>query len=90
MILGAITAVGGGTLRDVLIRQIPSVLTSGLYAIPALVGAGLTVAAIRLDFYGLVAAIVAAGVCFAIRMLGVHLGINAPTPPTPPAPDRDD
>src|SRR4051794_20009691 len=36
VILGAITGVGGGTLRDVLIREIPAVLTSGLYAIPAL------------------------------------------------------
>src|SRR3954470_6667870 len=39
VILGAITGVGGGTLRDVLVRQIPSVLSSGLYAIPALLGA---------------------------------------------------
>src|SRR3954454_9155182 len=89
VILGAVTGVGGGTLRDVLIRQIPSVLTSGLYAIPALVGAALTVTALRLGFYGLVAAIVAAGVCFTIRMLGVHFGINAPTPPTPPDPEPD-
>ena len=46
IILGAVTGVGGGTLRDVLIRQVPSVLSSGLYAIPALVGAvaGLLVA----------------------------------------------
>lgn len=39
IILGAVTAVGGGTLRDVLIGKIPSVLSSGLYAVPALVGA---------------------------------------------------
>ena len=45
VILGTITAVGGGTLRDVLIREIPSVLTSGLYAIPALIGAALLVSA---------------------------------------------
>jgi uncharacterized membrane protein YeiH len=30
VILGAVTGVGGGTLRDVLVRQIPSVLSSGL------------------------------------------------------------
>src|SRR3954464_181823 len=52
VILGAVTGVGGGTLRDVLIRQIPSVMRSGLYAIPALVGATVTVLAIRLGFYG--------------------------------------
>ena len=43
IILGAVTAVGGGTLRDVLIGKIPSVLSSGLYAVPALVGATIVV-----------------------------------------------
>src|SRR4051795_4888135 len=89
-ILGAITGVGGGTLRDVLIRQIPSVLSSGLYAIPALIGATITVVAIRFGAYGIVSAIVATGVCFGIRMIGVHFGLNAPTPRTPPEPGPDD
>ena len=44
IILGVLTGVGGGTLRDVLLGKVPSVLQSGLYAIPALIGAGLTVA----------------------------------------------
>jgi uncharacterized membrane protein YeiH len=90
VILGAITGVGGGTLRDVLIRQIPSVLSSGLYAIPALVGAAVTVVATRLGASGLAAAMGAAALCFAIRMLGVHLGLNAPTPRTPPGPTPHD
>lgn len=80
VILGAITAVGGGTLRDVLIGQVPSVLRSGLYAIPALVGAGITVIAVRLGVDGLVAALVAALACFTIRMVGLRFGIDAPTP----------
>src|SRR3954471_3139439 len=84
VILGAITGVGGGTLRDVLIRQIPSVLSSGLYAVPALIGATATVAAIRLGDYGLPAAIGAAALCFGIRMLGVHFDLNAPLPPAAP------
>ena len=49
VILGAVTGVGGGTVRDGLIGRIPSVLSSGLYAIPALVGATLTVVAARGD-----------------------------------------
>jgi uncharacterized membrane protein YeiH len=81
VILGAITGVGGGTVRDVLIREVPAVLTSGLYAIPALVGAFLVVGADRIGAPDLPAAVVAAGACFAIRMIGVHYGIDAPKPP---------
>ena len=81
VILGAITGVGGGTVRDVLIREVPAVLTSGLYAIPALVGAFLVVGADLIGAPDLLAAVVAAGACFAIRMIGVHFGIDAPRPP---------
>ena len=80
VILGAITGVGGGTLRDVLVRQIPSVLSSGLYAIPALVGATATVVVTLLDSYGLPTAVGAAALCFGIRMVGVRYRLNAPTP----------
>ncbi len=80
VIVGGITGVGGGTLRDVLIRQVPSVLSSGLYAVPAIVGATVVVVADVLDARGPIAAVAAAGVCFAIRMLGVHFDVNAPVP----------
>jgi uncharacterized membrane protein YeiH len=81
VIVGAITGVGGGTLRDVLIRQVPSVLSSGLYAVPALVGATVVVVADLLDARGPVAAVGAAAVCFGVRMLGVHFDVDAPFPP---------
>src|SRR4051794_39733926 len=81
VILGAVTGVGGGTVRDVMVRQIPTVLSSGLYAIPALVGATAIVVATRLDVYGLPTAIGAAALCFGIRMIGVRYGLNAPVPP---------
>jgi uncharacterized membrane protein YeiH len=84
IILGAVTGVGGGTVRDVLIRQVPAVLSSGLYAIPALVGAALVVLA---DSFGVdhvpgaPAAFGAAGVCFLIRVVGLHFRLDAPKPP---------
>jgi uncharacterized membrane protein YeiH len=84
IILGTVTGVGGGTVRDVLIRQVPSVLSSGLYAIPALVGAALAVAAASSGvdhLLGAPGAIGAAAVCFSIRMVGVHFGLDAPRPP---------
>jgi uncharacterized membrane protein YeiH len=84
VILGTVTAVGGGTVRDVLIRQVPGVLSSGLYAIPALVGAALVVIGTSSgvnQVLGAPVALGAAGVCFAIRMVGLHFGLDAPKPP---------
>ncbi len=80
VILGAVTGVGGGTVRDVLIQRVPTVLRSELYAIPALVAAAITVVAIEAGVYGVPAAVAAAVACFGIRMLGVRFGLNAPRP----------
>lgn len=77
-ILGAITAVGGGTIRDVIIRRVPAVLTSGLYAVPALVGAAITAVALNFRFYSTVVALAAAFICFTIRLVGLRYNLNVP------------
>ncbi|MCV7417527.1 trimeric intracellular cation channel family protein [Mycolicibacterium litorale] len=84
MIVGTITAVGGGTIRDMMIGRIPTVLRSELYAIPALIGAGCAAAAEAAGQQGTVAALGAAAVCFAIRMVGVRFDLHAPRPPGRP------
>lgn len=81
VILGVVTGVGGGTLRDVLTGRVPVVLRSELYAIPALAAATVVVVTARNGVYGLPAALGAAVLCFGIRMLGVRYGLNAPSPP---------
>jgi uncharacterized membrane protein YeiH len=78
IILGAVTGVGGGTIRDVLVRRVPTVLTSGLYAIPALVGAAIAVIAVRTGVYGAPAAVGAALACFLVRTAGIRYNLNAP------------
>ena len=85
IILGAVTAVGGGTIRDMMLGRVPAVLHSGLYAIPAIVGAGAVVLAGGLGYRGVLTALGAALLCFVIRMVGVHFDLNAPSPPRPPA-----
>ena len=77
-VLGTITGVGGGTVRDIVIRKVPTVLSSGLYAIPAACGATLTALALEFHFYGGAIAVVAAALCFVIRMAGVHFDLNVP------------
>lgn len=81
VILGAVTGVGGGTIRDVLVRRVPTVLTSGLYAIPALVGAAITVTAGQAGVYGIPAALGAALACFLIRTASIRYNLNAPVAP---------
>ena len=79
VILGAITGIGGGVLRDVLVRDVPVVLRQGLYAVPALIGATIVVVADRTGAHGLAFPLIGAGVCFGIRMAGLVLGLNLPT-----------
>jgi uncharacterized membrane protein YeiH len=78
VVLGAITGVGGGVLRDILVREIPVVLRSGLYAIPALVGAAIVVGASKSGTHNLAFPIVGAAVCFLIRLAGVYFNLNVP------------
>lgn len=80
-IVGMITAVGGGTIRDVMIGRIPTVLRSELYAIPALVGAACASAVYSFDYHGTLVTLAAAAVCFVIRMVGVRFDLHAPYPP---------
>ncbi|MEV7633174.1 TRIC cation channel family protein [Microbacterium sp. NPDC089318] len=80
VILGTVTAVGGGTIRDALVRRVPSVMSEGLYAIPALAAAAVTVVAILTGVGGLSAVIIAALVCFLIRIIGIRFKLEAPRP----------
>ena len=90
VLVGGITAVGGGTLRDVLVRRIPFVLTNELYAIPALVGATALVVLGRLEVATSVAAVAGAALCLVIRLVGVRFGLNAPYPLGVPRPGSQD
>lgn len=81
VILGAVTGVGGGTMRDMMIGRVPVVLRSELYAIPALAGALVVGIAHEAGVYDVPAAVGGAFLCFMVRMLGVRFRLNAPTPP---------
>ncbi len=77
-ILGAITGIGGGMLRDILVGMVPAVLRAGLYAVPALVGAAIVVAAYEAGARSPLFPIVGALVCFSIRMVGLRFGVGLP------------
>jgi uncharacterized membrane protein YeiH len=82
IILGAITGIGGGMLRDVLLRQIPTVLQHDLYAVPALAGAAVVVAAHSAGSNSLAFPLVGFTVCFATRLVGLRFNIQLPIAPS--------
>ncbi|MHA6763011.1 trimeric intracellular cation channel family protein [Streptacidiphilus sp. PAMC 29251] len=78
--LGMITAVGGGVARDLLAHELPSLLRwdRALYAVPALVGAGLVAVLIWTKELDGVTGTLAALVAFSLRMLALRYDWRAP------------
>lgn len=79
VLIGVVTACGGGVLRDVLAGQVPELLRRELYAVPALIGSAIVV--VSFESGHLREWIVWASVMlvFVIRMTAVILDLNAPT-----------
>jgi uncharacterized membrane protein YeiH len=79
-LMGLVTGVGGGIVRDLLAGRPPGVLRSELYASPALLGAAIAVAGHEVGLPTSAVAVPAALVCFTWRLLAVRHGWNAPRP----------
>jgi uncharacterized membrane protein YeiH len=78
ILLGGITGVGGGTVRDVFLAQVPNVLRSDIYATAALAGAAVMLGARKLRVPPVWAAILGGVVCFVLRMVSVWRHWNLP------------
>jgi uncharacterized membrane protein YeiH len=78
--LGLATAVGGGVLRDVLANEVPSLLRwdRDLYAVPAMVGAGMVVLCISQDALNPFTSALAAITAFVLRLLAMRYHWRAP------------
>lgn len=79
-LLGMVTAVGGGMMRDVLAGRVPVIFKDELYATPALAGA---LIAATMHHYGVPQAwyAVAAAAAIIWRVVAVKRGWKAPLPP---------
>lgn len=77
-ILGMVSGIGGGMLRDILVAEIPSVLRSDLYAVAALLGAAVVVIGGQLGVPPSAAAIAGAALCFGLRLLAIKRGWQLP------------
>lgn len=77
--IGILTAIGGGMIRDVLVREIPAVLHREIYATAAFVATALVVIGDRLDLNAVAVAVVAIAATFLIRVVSRWKNWAAPT-----------
>src|SRR4051812_15062159 len=79
ILLGIVTAVGGGVIRDILLARIPVILKKEIYASAAMMGAMIVVAGDYLHYSREAVSAIAIIVCFSLRFLGLHFHWNLPS-----------
>ena len=78
ILMGGITGVGGGIVRDLLLARVPTVLRADVYATAALAGAAVMVAGVSLGMPATWMTISGAVVCFVLRVVSVWQHWNLP------------
>jgi len=78
VILGMLTGIGGGIVRDLLANEVPSVLRGDVYAVAALAGAGVVVGGRMLQLPSTAVTLLGAAVCFALRFMALRRGWQLP------------
>ncbi len=77
-VLGMVTGIGGGIVRDVLLNDVPTVLRSEIYAIAALAGAVVVVIGYKLQFPSTAVMGGGALLCFALRLVALRRSWQLP------------
>ena len=86
VLLGMLTGIGGGMVRDMLVAEIPTVLRTELYAVAALLGAAVVAVGHVLHLPPGGVTIAGAVLCFALRVLAIRRGWHLPAAKPRPVP----
>jgi uncharacterized membrane protein YeiH len=78
VLLGMLTGIGGGMVRDVLSAEVPSVLRGDIYAVAALAGAAVVVSGRAFHLTATAVAIAGAALCFGLRYMTIRHGWHLP------------
>lgn len=78
VLLGLVTAVGGGMIRDILLNRVPVILEREIYALAALVGAAIEVGGAQFGWMSSARTWVALATCIALRYLSLRFGWHLP------------
>lgn len=82
-LMGMVTGIGGGMIRDILAGRVPIIFRGELYATPALAGGAVAVIGVREGLPNVPVAIAGALVCLIWRLLAMWRGWQAPLPKGP-------
>lgn len=85
-LLGMLTGIGGGVVRDVLVSEVPAVFRTDIYAVAALAGASVVVVGNVLQLPPQPVAIGGALLCFGVRMMAIYRRWHFPVARTPESP----
>ena len=77
-VMGMLTGVGGGILRDVLVNETPTVLRADLYAVAALAAGAVVVTGHLLHFPSFAIMLAGAVLCFCLRVMAIYRGWHLP------------
>lgn len=78
-LLGMLTGIGGGVLRDLLVNEIPVVLRADLYALAALAGSVVVVGGDLLRWPPIASTLAGAILCCGMRLAAIQRGWNLPS-----------
>lgn len=81
IIMGAMTGVMGGILRDVITAHVPLVLQREIYATAAIAGIVVYLALLALSVPGTLAFSIGVVVVIGLRLIAIRWGLNLPTIP---------
>jgi uncharacterized membrane protein YeiH len=81
-ILGMISGIGGGMVRDVLTARVPTVLCSDIYAVAALAGALVVVAGSEAGLPPTAVALAGIALCVFLRLMALYFGWKLPVAPS--------
>jgi uncharacterized membrane protein YeiH len=84
-LLGMLTGIGGGVVRDLLVREIPVVLRADFYALAALAGSAMVVLGHLLRWPPIATTIAGAAICFCMRLIAIRHGWRLPVASGTPA-----
>lgn len=77
-LMGIVTGVGGGVVRDILLNRVPVVLQTDIYASAAFVGGIIVVIGRRSGWPPMATALCGGAACFVLRMIAVHYNWQLP------------